>query len=285
MSELIKKRAIIFVHYDKDGLLDPHVQFFLRELRGHCAMLIFVSTSISPDELKKAAIICDKAISRENVGYDFVSWKVGLHNLEDSLHYDEITFVNDSCYGPVFSFDQVFRRAATERCDIWGLTYSYQHAPHLQSFFFSFRKSVTNNPDFFLFWDSVTPQPDKQEIIRRYEVGMTQFFQQRGYKIYSLFDTKKLFFLERFLAVFFNGSYLQRRFIRVFKGFIRAKRPRNPMHVYWRTVLNSGIPLIKVELLRDNPIEVNLDLIRRYLKRRNSYDSELISRHLDRVRL
>lgn len=284
MSSSGKKRAVIFVHFDKDGLLDPHVQFFLGELRKHCETLIFVSTSILPAELKKAALICDEVISRENVGYDFVSWKIGLGLLEFPESYDEITFVNDSCYGPLFDLGKVFKRADSKVCDMWGLTYSHEIAPHIQSFFFSFQKKIISSLDFKNFWSSVEPLVDKKEIIRRYEVGMTTYFVERGYSASALFDIRSMTFLEKLTAAFYNGPYLQRKFIRVFRRFLHEKRVRNPMHIYWCSVLNRGIPFIKVELVRYNPLEIELPRVLRFLKRCKRYDEGMIRRHLDRIR-
>lgn len=283
MSNSIEKRAIIFVHFDKDGLLDPHVQFFLGELRKHCETLIFVSASILPTELEKAALICDQAISRENVGYDFVSWKVGLAALVYPESYDEVTFVNDSCYGPLFDLGRVFDQASSKSCDMWGLTYSHELVFHIQSFFFSFRRSIIASADFKQFWDSVEPLSNKAEIIKRYELGMTSYFRERGFRTYALFDIRLMTFLERLMAAFYNGPYLQRKFSRIFKGFLRGKRARNPMHTYWHSVLNRGVPFIKVELLRDNPLEIELPRVWRFLKRCKRYDEEMARCHLDRI--
>ncbi|MFT3929030.1 MAG: rhamnan synthesis F family protein [Spongiibacteraceae bacterium] len=283
MSSSGKKRAVIFVHFDKDGILDPHVQFCLGELRKHCATLIFVSASILPAELEKAARICDKAISRENEGYDFVSWKVGLGLLESPESYDEITFVNDSCYGPLFDLGKVFKRADAKVCDMWGLTYSHDISPHIQSFFFSFRKKIISSLDFKGFWDSVESLDHKAEIVRKYEVGMTSYFRERGYRIFAFFDIFSMSFMERFVAAFYNGPYLHRKFTRVFRGFLRGKRVRNPMHAYWCSVLNRGVPFVKVELLRDNPLKVELPRVWHFLKKCERYDEGLARRHLERI--
>lgn len=281
---MLEKRAIIFAHFDKVGLLDPHVEFMLTKLRPHCAAFIFVSTSILPAELKKAEAICDIAIGRDNAGYDFVSWKIGLHLLEGWADFDEIIFINDSLYGPLFDLDLLFRKVDRKLCDIWGMTFSYQTAPHLQSFFFSFRKSVIETDDFKLFWTSVEVLESKDDIIYSYEVGMTEFFKSRGFSFYCLFDPKKLPFIERAIAVFINGPYGGRNYFGACWWFLFPKRPRNPMHVYWRSVLRRGVPFIKVDLLRDNPRKINLHLVTRYLNRLKSYDKNIISRHVERVR-
>ena len=96
------KRALIFAHYDRDGVIDPHVQYALQCYREVVNCLIVVSTSATalPESIAQHV---DQFISRPNKGYDFCSWKKGMESLGDYRQFDEIICCNDSVYGPLFS--------------------------------------------------------------------------------------------------------------------------------------------------------------------------------------
>lgn len=276
------RRCIVFAHYDRDQLVDDHVRFLLRQLRPFAEKVIFISVSASTPELETLADCCDIALTRENIGYDFMSWKTGLQHLEDPAQYDEILFVNDSIYGPLFDLGPLIQRSEHLDTDFWGLTRCYEIQPHIQSFFFAFRKSLLDNGLFSAFWDSVVPLEDKKDIIRRYEIGMTAFLEERGARCSSLFDQFTLGFSERLMAARANGV---RKGKSTFSSTLKYLRGRvsNPMHLYWRNVIEHGVPFLKVELLRDNPRGLPETQIYDFLEH-SDYSSALIGHHLDRVK-
>lgn len=277
------KRAIVCVHYDRDGLIDPYVLHLLESLRPHADRLVFVSAAAREDQLDRVRSICDVAFSRENVGYDFMSWKSGLAHIGNIDAYDEITFVNDSIYGPLFDIGPLFKQAESIDCQFWGLVTNNEVTPHIQSFFFTFRRQMVADGAFTRFWDGVEILDDKQEIIRRYEIGMTEFVRSAGYRIFSFFDQRKLSLAQRLMALPLNGTILRKSRAMTLKFFIKNSRAYNPTHVYWRTLLEFGVPFIKIELLRTNPLNIRHDLVRAYLSRLKSYDAGLIDRHLQRL--
>ena len=102
-------RAAVFVHYDKQNIVDDYVIYYLKELKIVTNTIIFVSTSdLANKERKKLEKYCDKIIIRENVGYDFYSWKIGLKILGTLNIFDEIILCNDSVYGPLVKFQTIF---------------------------------------------------------------------------------------------------------------------------------------------------------------------------------
>ena len=70
-------RALIFAHYDRDGVIDPHVQYAIKCYREVVNRLVVVSTSATalPGSIAQHV---DHFISRPNKGYDFCSWKEGI---------------------------------------------------------------------------------------------------------------------------------------------------------------------------------------------------------------
>lgn len=276
------RRCIVFAHYDRDGLIDDHVLYMLKSLREHAEQLIFVSVSATDEELKRLDDVCDVAISRENVGYDFVSWKTGLPHIKNLEELDEVLFINDSIYGPLSDISELFQKSDAFQCDFWGLTLSRQKTAHIQSFFFAFRKSLIDNGVFTQFWNTVEPLENKKEIIKRYEIGMTQFVMERGASCKWLFDQKDLTLWERLTAFKFNGRRRGRSLIGSIRWYVK-NRTTNPTHVYWHSIINRGAPFIKVEFLRDNPLKLQMSEPYRFLEN-SDYDDNMVIRHLKRVK-
>jgi rhamnosyltransferase len=175
------KRLIILSHYDRDNVLDPYVVKVVKALRDYSSKFVFVTTSKLDsweiDGLKNYKI---DVIERENVGFDFMSYKVGVlqSNLQD---YDEVILCNDSLYGPLRPLDKFFEEMEKRDCDFWGLTDNHDHAYHLQSHWLAVRRKVIDSGKFIEFVKNIEPK-DKGTTIQLYEVGFTQFMLKCGFK-------------------------------------------------------------------------------------------------------
>ena len=116
------KRLLCYAHFDEGGEVKDFVRHALDAMESVCSTLIFVSNSPIPDAdrvlLEKS---CQHVIAKENVGYDFHMWQLGLE-LEDFTEYDEVVLMNSSIYGPILPIGDVFREMEPRRCDFWGIT-------------------------------------------------------------------------------------------------------------------------------------------------------------------
>jgi lipopolysaccharide biosynthesis protein len=281
-------RAIVFVHYDRDGVFDDHVVHALRVYRRLADRLVVVSTSargLSPP----LEPLVDTFIPRDNVGYDFCSWRAGLESLGDVAQFDEVVCVNDSVYGPLFDLAPAFSDPRIAGADFWGMCLSDQGikrrgggpAPHLQSWFFAMRRPVLESSAFETFWNSVVPLESKADIVDRYEVGMSLDFQEAGFRMAGLYDSR--------LA----GPYTLREMLphlsplepaRSWRLYKKGRRPRtNPSELVWDRLIAAGVPFVKVGLFRVNYYGLNLRRVLRGLEASTPYDIGLIRRHLARV--
>jgi lipopolysaccharide biosynthesis protein len=281
-------RAVVFVHYDPGGLFDDHVIDALRQYRHLADRLVVVSTSARrlPPALEP---IVDTFIPRENVGYDFCSWKAGLESLGDLTQFDEVVCANDSVYGPLFDLAPAFSDPRISHADFWGMCLSDQGIkrrgggpePHLQSWFFVMRRPLLASAAFRTFWDSVVPLDSKQDIIDRYEVGMSQDFQEAGFRMAGLYDSRRAgrFSFREMLPHF---SLLEPA--RSWRLYKKGGRPRtNPSELVWDRLIAAGAPFVKVGLFRVNYYGLNLRHVLRGLAAAVPYDIGLIRRHLARV--
>ena len=278
-------RAVIFAHYDRHDVVDPYVYYYLKELEKSCDRLIVVSTSdLKPDDLAELETIGCTVITRENIGYDFMSYRAGLASI-DYRDYDEIVICNDSVYGPLFSlagiFDEMVSRADV---DFWGLTSNRDIAFHLQSYFLVFRKNVLNSEAFRQFWERVDILGDKEEIIRQYEVGLSQQLIGAGFRpeVYAEYQPPAG---SQLLAMAKRFSF--RKLVKKIRALLGGENiiPQvNISHFHWKElILENRMPFIKVELLRDNPMQVSIDDYERVVRSVSNYDCRLIKNHISRV--
>ncbi len=282
-------RALVFAHYDKHGIVDDHVLYSLAVYRQYFQVVHFVTTSVlDPVQMARVAGLVDRVVVRANIGYDFMSWRVGFECLPHHLHFDEIVFANDSCYGPVSDMGAFWQRVGALDADLWGASMNHQFRPHVQSFFMGFGRRLIASGFARRFWQGVEVIPDKLQLIFAYEVGLSARVEEEGFRIGGVAALPKI------------GKPLRKRLIAdnapphqaspedaalagKASAYIRAEQFLNPVHLGWAEALRLGLPFVKVELLRDNPLHANLQRVHATLKRETRYDLQLIARHLART--
>jgi len=284
----LTNRATIFVHYDKDNIVDEYVYKYLYELQKISSYLLFLSTAkLQEEDMNKLSVYCQDVIIRENVGYDFMSYKIGLESFNYGK-YDEVIICNDSVYGPFYPLKQLFENMNSSKCDFWGITDNTDISHHLQSYFLVFKKSVIHSEVFKEFWDSVVILDSKDEIIRKYEIGLTKFLLDNGFSsdVYAKFyPTNK-----QVLFIFLKKLTL----LRILNKFLDIVREKNKIkrigkinntHYFWKELLIYGkSPFVKIELLRDNPMKTDIDDWEEVIQSTSDYDTTLIKKHLARMK-
>ncbi|MCB9072196.1 MAG: hypothetical protein H6623_01145 [Bdellovibrionaceae bacterium] len=277
------RRALIYAHFDPNGLLHDYVIASLRSYREHCATLVFVSTNVAPQEIHKIQNIVDHTISRENTGYDFLSWKMGLDILPDQQDYDEIIFTNDSIIGPLGPIKNLFSPIYSQK-DFWGISDNIEGGYHLQSYFLAFKKHVFRSTAFQNWLSSIKPQQSKKSYILHYETSLTQILLSAGFSVGVLYTEK--FYLSRLLFnrkaspenVPINTPPTQHS---VLYTRLREGLSPNPSLKKWKKLLSAGFPFIKKSLFEkqkmnaaivkyiEHETTLNVDLIRNYLSSRD----------------
>lgn len=192
-SQLCKKRLVIFAHYSALMKIDDYVVHFLMGLSRVSNTIIFVSDgNLELVQFNKLKGIVHYVKAEKHGEYDFGSYKRGFQLAEEKgllVSHDSLVFVNDSCYAPLYEFDEMFSKIEAESCDFWGFTENYfRHKiprPHLQSFFLVFYAQVFLSEEFRNFLNSVVRQKSKLEVIEKYEIGLTEALVAVGYRYVS----------------------------------------------------------------------------------------------------
>jgi len=250
------KRAALFAHFDHQNEVKPYILYFLKCLRELCGDIIFVSTSpLPPSEFDKLQHLVSRIELRENSGFDFGMWHHAL-GLIDLSQYDEIVLTNSSIFGPVFPLSPIFERMQHDPCDFWGMTDSFEIRWHLQSYFLVLKSAVLRSTALTRFFDAVLPYRDKFQLIRSYEVGMALYLSENGLRPAACVPT----------GSWCESNSQQKR--------IRKGR-QNPTLLYPIQLLQSGMPFVKAQLLRDNPKRIALKPVWRAVEA-TGYDVSLI---------
>ncbi len=183
-------RVVIFSHFDKENKIKDYIINYLFELAKISDDIIFVSDcNVSKNELKKIQKYITHSITGRHSEYDFGSYKRGYNYLsENNLlnNYNQMIFANDSCYAPLFSFNEMFSEMNLKNLDFWGVTANrtlhFGGIRHIQSYFLVFNKNVFTSQLFKSFMNSIINQKDKENIILKYECGLTEILEKAGYK-------------------------------------------------------------------------------------------------------
>lgn len=251
----LKENLTIFSHFDKDNHIADYVTFYLKSLSTF-SDIIFVSTSksLSDEEIEKIKPFCRDIVVKENYGYDFGSWKSGLNLIGQQLNdYNNLILCNDSVFGPLFNLEDIFKKMSVQKYDIWSMTDNQEICYHLQSFFIVYHRTAFTHKLFTDFWNNFKIYEDKQTLIIENEVKFSNCLINSNLRVGAYFSCKT------FSAL-------------------------NTTHYYWRDLIqNHQFPFLKKELLRDNPLSINIKDWDETLRTVSDYDTEMIKKHLQTI--
>lgn len=175
----------IFSSFSADGKIADYVLYYLRGLKKVCDSIIFIADNpIVPGEIEKIKGLVAFAQFKRHREYDFGSYKRGYKvaielGLVDSAH--EMVLCNDSCYGPVFPFAEMFGEMKSRGVDFWGVTANRQFGYHLQSYFMVFTSTVFKSKCFADFLSAVKEQGCWLDVIYNYETKFTKALMDVGF--------------------------------------------------------------------------------------------------------
>ncbi len=186
-------RLALYAHYGRAAEIARHVIHHLQALRDLGFEILFISNSPLSDASNHelSSLCCERVIQRPNTGFDFSMWKAGLRavNIGD---LDELLLTNSSIVGPLRPLQPLWEDPRLRGCDFWGLTDNSDLASHLQSYFLVFNSRVIHSECFSLFWKAVLPYTDKMQVIRSYEIGLTSWLGENGFRWKALFPLMEI---------------------------------------------------------------------------------------------
>lgn len=252
--------AIVIAHHHPEGRVARHLIEFIEYVR-RCvtSTVILVSTGIS-DEYKILLEGFCTVIRRENVGYDFWSYKVGLEALPADRPWKRWVILNSSIVisNPALLVHELFSRPIG--FGMIGLTKSMEIAPHVQSYCVVFEgEDFLGSTIMKNWWKQMQPISDRERVIRSYEIGMTQYFAKNKIPVNALYhpnSREKLMAIMRWMVEkreplvlpAHQDSYV----IRLSDG-----DRINPTHWMWDVVF-ARFWVVKIDFLKRNTFSKQL---------------------------
>ncbi|MDH2416912.1 rhamnan synthesis F family protein [Nocardioides sp. CER19] len=248
-------RLAVMAHFDVSGEVRPHVRRQVEHLRRAFDELVVVSTAKLTDASRAWLTARSTLLERDNEGYDFGSYKAGLDAARQDLStYDDVVVCNDSFVGPLVDWAQILSTMAARGCDFWGLTESRQHVRHVQSYCLGFRSTALASPAFRRFWDDFEPTSDREQVIQRYELGLSRRLRKAGLKQAAYFtetDGDRRTARRRMAWWALQREPAPRTRAQWAAWRERTRRPWNPTVVLADRALDGArLPLVKVETIR-----------------------------------
>lgn len=230
------KRICLFAGYDPDGLIDDTAVEYIKELSKFSDIYYMADNPVLDTEFSKIEPYVKGAWGIRHRSYDFGSWSllakkyVGWDKIKE---YDELLFVNDSCY-LMHPLDDLFSSMSQAKCHWWGLQSTkglyrtinrqgvkeeisledvkkeYLSKFELQdpydflvgSYFLAFRKTIMSDENFISIIENIFSEENKARTIARYEVGLTRWLISKNYNFTCFFNM-----VEPFQPVFTNFAF------------------------------------------------------------------------------
>jgi len=265
-------RALFYAHFNEFGRVDDYVMYQLEHMRPLFDLVVVISNSpVSEADKARLSPLCDRLIQRANVGYDFAAWRDGMNEVGwgELAKYDELTVMNDTCFGPLFDFGAIYSQMQAGGADYWGMTTNIALTDlvfdgagnvvptpaHLQSYYLTFISQVIASPAFREFWKGVKDFTDAHDVINNYEIGLGQVLASAGFSYGAYFDTVK-YWSEGDLTKY-NAAFAC------------------PL---WLLEAVQGYPFVKTKAIRLAPEEV--DGIRAFVENNTNYPVQLIDSYI-----
>ena len=262
-------RRLLFVHYDRDGLVDPHVRHLFAALAADCGDSWFIHNGeAAPGALAAVEPIAGRVIVRPNRGFDFGAWgEVITEHAAEVLACDELVLANSSCYGPLFPLAPYWAKMADVPCDIWGMTrhHGVRGLPeHLQSYFLVIRRPVLESAAFRDFWRGAASSCGTMAAaVRRGEIEFSERMRAAGFRLAACIEPED-----------------RRENLRV--GIAESFCVNN---ADW-LIGDYRLPLLKVkafERVPDTPVRRGGAIFAALRRSGSDYPAELITNHLRRT--
>ncbi len=201
-------RLGLFLFFDSEGIVDDYVQYLLDDMMENlCELCIIVNGELTSQGRKVFEKYTDKILMRSNKGFDVGAWKdamieeYGFDRLEE---YDEVILFNDSFFGPVYPFREMFDEMTERDLDFWAITVHgdapdprnlcpYPYRPrYLQLFFLVLRQNFIKSKEFQDYWQNMPYYENFNDVGYKHQAVFTKHFADLGFKWAAYVDTGDL---------------------------------------------------------------------------------------------
>lgn len=192
-------RTCIFSIYSYNSQIEEWRYEIIKGIKKVANQLIIViNGNIESNDSKKLSVYADEILVRANLGFDAGAYKDIINSPRFQMelkNIDELVLMNDTFWGPIYPFENMFERMAQERVDFWGITKSaagklgnVSYDQHIQGYFIVIRKSILMDCSFIEYWRQIKYPLDYLEAIQVFEIEFTRKMAELGYAYTSYMD-------------------------------------------------------------------------------------------------
>lgn len=275
-------KVAIVAHFSTESFWDENFLEVLRVLESVVDKIVVITTAAEISDidlsLKKVNLI-----RRPNIGYDFYSYRVGMHLVLKEPDVEGVFLINSSFF--LLNVD-LFRKLLETMCTsdrstaVRGLTESKQIGWHLQSYLLYFDIRNLSKGWLKRQFQLVEPVNSKFEVVLKYEIGLGHALQEGGVPTESMFKPTIVQAVRGALSFMWSITKSQGRLVWLKPAFWQAWRDVNWTH-FGAAELARDYGLVKAEFIRSNPHRLSQNIVW------NSCDKRLrdgIKRSIDRSR-
>lgn len=276
-------KVAILLNYDRLSMIHRYVLHQVEALAAAGFAVIFVTNSdrLAADDLAALAPRCHAVVRRHNRGYDFGAWRDAIVGLSDTEQLDTLLLANDSVYGPFGPLDEMLAEMDAAGADLWSLTDSWQRHFHLQSYFMVVHRRALQSNAWLGFWRQFRHSANKEFVVRRYEIGLTQALLRAGLRCRARFSYDQLA-REVTTASLRNPTFVDSIYLRRVSEAMAGAVPVNVTHFLWDYMIRRhGFPFIKRDLLMHNRQSVpQVHTWREVVREQFDFDVSMVDDHL-----
>jgi rhamnosyltransferase len=237
----MNNKNIVVAHYESQGRISNGWIEFIILAHNYGYNIQFISTRLNAEYEIKIERSC-KVIRRNNVGYDFKSYQIGLLQIFNQKNTPKASILINTS---IIISNPNKLLAFCESCikdshNVRGISINYiKKQKHIQSFFLSFPNWIIESNDFRHWWQNIPLISDRDKVIKDFEIGLS----------------KDLITLKANLVAPFKPKLVD---------FLFGKT-KNPMFTNW-VKIEAEIGIYKEQLVRENPFKQDItSLTRNYL--------------------
>ena len=254
------KLAFVIAHYHDEGRVPANLFNLVKHIRALTPAVVFVSTGLSSEEAARLSPYA-RVMVRENVGYDFWSYKLGIDELGNRSHLDRLVLLNSSfvTLDPRRLCEAFFTPLAGPA--LRGITCCAEKGWHAQSYWVAFEtNSLINSDKFSKWWSTLVPISKRSAVIEQQEVGMSAWFAAHGVAVKPAFVPSAEDLLvavcrsvgNRLVKIEVPDETSSRVIVD-----LDTARELNYTHFLWDSVLKH-FHILKIDLLKTNPTLQNI---------------------------
>jgi rhamnosyltransferase len=259
----LSKKYLIIAHYHSSGLIRDDIVNLIKNFRNNFDKILFISTKLKISEKKKIQKY-SKILIRQNTGYDFYSYKIGIEYLLKKKMYDNniLLMASSLFYLKPQKLLNEINKIKKSNNTVYTLSKSWEIKEHLQSDIFYFSMNLFKNKLFLNWWKKIKKNiKTRQAIIENYELNFLEKIQEFNIEGKTIFDDNINDYPNNFIKKLFKK--LKNIFFKEIKIY-----KKNPTHFYWEKIYKK-YGLIKIDLIKKNPHNVNLNNLKNYFNKKD----------------